>query len=489
MLRAIIKHRGIAATILILWVAFGWWALRPFFLRPDAPPDVPIIIYVVDTLRADRLGLYGYAESTSPRIDELAADSVVFDQAYAPAPWTPPSIASLITSTFACEHGVNGWAKLNSVVPTLAEQLSDLGLKTASYHSNLFLSPMLNLDRGYQVRELKKPDDNARATDVAQFLKAVGEDPFYLYIHTMEPHSAPNTPTKFSHDFAGFLSNADRNAFAETKLRYAKLSDADAYARRPLGATNNTAQQKELLDYFSDLEFVSPLYDASVFWADSNLGDVVDVLKKNGIWDRAIFIFLSDHGEELGEHGGWFHRQSVYQEIMRIPLIVHFPNGKYGGRRIVKPVSLVDVMPTIFDYLDHPDLCKGCRGSSFLPLVRGASEQKSENDLTIEGLRINQLQYYRPWKESRGDVNVLIRKDNWKGIWNHELGNLELYNLQLDPNERLDVSGKNPELTEYMSKHAASWIDECMAGALSTEAVGEFDEETKQKLHSMGYFQ
>ena len=485
MLGAIVKRRGFSAAILILWLAVGLWALRPYFLRPD----VPIIIYVVDTLRADRLGLYGYAEPTSPRIDELAAESVIFDQAYAAAPWTPPSVASLFTSTFACQHGVNGWSKLNSAVPTLAEQLAGTGLITASYHSNLFLGSMLNLDRGYQIRELRKPDDNSRATDVDQFLKTVGEEPFYLYIHTMEPHSAPNTPTKFSHSFAGFMRNTDRNDFSKTKLRYAKLSDADSYAKQPLGTTDNTAQQKELLDYFGDLSFVSPLYDASVFWADSNLGEVVDVLKKSGVWDRAIFIFLSDHGEELGEHGGWFHRQSVYQEIMRIPLIVHFPNGKYGGQRIEDPVSLVDIMPTIFDYLEKPDLCSACRGSSFLPLVQDTSRPASDTDFTVPGIRINQLQYYRPWKESRGDLNVLIRKDDWKGIWNHDLNNLELYDLALDPGERIDVSSNHPELTRDFLEHAASWFDECERNAQPSEARGDFDEETKQKLQSMGYFQ
>ena len=111
------------------------------------------------------------------------------------------------------------------------------------------------------------------------------------------------------------------------------------------------------------------LYDAAVLESDANLGSVIDELKETGRWDETLFILVSDHGEELGDHGGWLHDQSAYDELIRVPLVIRFPGDEFAGRRIEGPVSLLDIVPTIMDYLHRPELAANCRGQSLMPLL------------------------------------------------------------------------------------------------------------------------
>jgi arylsulfatase A-like enzyme len=256
----------------------------------------------------------------------------------------------------------------------------------------------------------------------------------------------------------------------------------------PRGTTDNTAEQdghmaalNALLDDYNEL------YDASVRLADTNLGSVVDALQDAGLWENTLFIVVSDHGEEMNDHGGWLHDQSVYQELMHVPLIIRFPHGQYAGRRVKSVVSLVDVLPTIFDYLNKPDSARGARGRSLMPLIR-AEGAKAVDDFLVPAMRINTKKYYRPWKVSRGDINIVVRKGRWKGIWNVEPKTFELYDLASDPLERHEVSAANPELALAMQVFARVWYKEqAEYGTALPQDTGELDEETLQNLRSLGY--
>jgi arylsulfatase A-like enzyme len=473
----------LAAVGLIVVLATLWWTLRSGSDRGD----VPVIIYLVDTLRADRLGAYGYRRSISPEIDALAAESVLFEQAYAPAPWTLPSVSSLITSTYTCEHGLALKKKLNPALKTLAERLQSVGYLNGGAYNNLWVGPLAGLDRGYDLLSERTLAQQGRAGDVRQFLDQVNDQPFLMYLHTMEPHDTYLTPYRFFSE-TGHVSVDLRKNYETLISDYNAARQADWMAGKAVGVTDNTDEQEKLFSSLLGMQdSIELLYDGAVRWADHNLGEVIDVLKERGVWDRAIFIFLSDHGEELGDHGGWLHGQSVYEELVRIPLLIHFPGGEHAGRRVDPPVSLVDIMPTIFDYLGRADLCAGCRGVSLLPLVVGKTHQTASR-YSIPALRANRAFYFRPYKESRGDLNVVVRQDRWKGIWNEELSALELYDLDLDPNEKLDVSAQYPELSNAMSQEARNWIDDCHARASQPEDIGKLDIQTQEKLRALGYF-
>ena len=350
------KRRPVVSTALVLLVATAaiWWILRVGSIHRD----VPVIIYLVDTLRADRLGIYGYPRPTSPQIDALARDSVVFDQAYAPAPWTLPSVASLITSTFACEHRVFERKKLSPELLTLAERLTNAGYFTGGLYHNIWVGALLGLSRGYDEFLYRINDKEKWRTDFEGLVQQAGVRPFYLYLHSVEPHEPQESPWRFISRF-GHVGIDDRKEFNRVFKLYNELRQVDWAAVESTGTTENTDQQDRLIASLeSQRETIDILYDAAVLWADSNVGEIIDVLKRRGVWDEAIFIFLSDHGEEFGEHGGWNHGQSGYEELMRVPLIIHFPGNEFAGRRLGNLVSLVDIMPTIFDYIDRPELCE-----------------------------------------------------------------------------------------------------------------------------------
>jgi len=212
------------------------------------------------------------------------------------------------------------------------------------------------------------------------------------------------------------------------------------------------------------------------------------VLKKHGVWDSAVFIFLSDHGEEIGDHGGWLHGISVYDELVHVPLIVHFPNGKFAGMRIRKVVSLIDVMPTILDYLGRTGNCDDCRGTSLLPLL-GAAESYEGDALTVPSVRTNETFYYRPWADSRGNTNVVIRKGAWKGIWTDDVGRFELFDLDQDPSEQLDVGLQQPALSSALKNAGRKVLEICRGNQQPVEESMELDDHTRQRLEALGYFE
>jgi len=356
--------------------------------------EIPVIIYVVDTLRADRLEIYGHERPTSPNINTLAEEAVIFDQAYAPAPWTLPSLASILTSTYACEHQVTeGRRRLSPSLRTLAQRLDDVGYFPLGEYRNLFAGPIAGLDAGYRIFNgaFKGDTQISIARRVDDILGKVpdGEIP-YLYIHTIEPHDPYKTSERWLRPF-GEVSPAMTKSVYNAYARYRKLVYTNWEETTVAGGTDNAEQLEIAMQALQRMAgSIDILYDAAVYRADFSVGRIIEILKKRELWNNAIFIFLSDHGEEFDDHGGWLHEQSVYNELLRVPLIIRFPAGKFGGQRIMEPVSLVDIMPTILDYIGHGDLCDGCRGTSVLPLLRGDRSPEPDNIFRILGMRDNQ---------------------------------------------------------------------------------------------------
>ncbi|MFQ5805213.1 MAG: sulfatase [Phycisphaerae bacterium] len=461
--------------VVLLVVAGVSWAraqspadTKPAGNTEPQPERANVVIFLIDALRADRLGVYGYdRRPTSPRIDALAREAVVFEQAYAPAPWTLPTLVSLMTSTFPCEHRtVHDRSRLSDSLVPLAERLKRLNYTTLGLFASPYAGPDYGMHRGYDQLKPSRRNDGEK---VRRLLDRHSATPFFLYIHNTEPR----TP----HRFAPIHTDGFRDVASATRLEIRKhyrasrqLTRVDFTQKRRRGTTDNTAEQdKQMAALNAMLDDYNELYDASVRLADAYIGSVIETLKQRGVWDKTLFILLSDHGEEMNEHGGWFHDQSVYEELMHVPLIIHFPGGRYGGQRVESVVSLVDVLPTILDCVRAPDLARDARGRSLMPLVRDGQSAEAD-DFVVPGMRINRRKYYRPWKESRGDLNIVVRRGEWKGIWNVEPDRLELYNLTSDPREQHDVSAANPELALAMQVFARLWYQECRKNATEAPA-------------------
>ena len=494
---------GLLLVAVALFIVAGWLAFAPADragVNADAAgvqataddaaakPTYPnVVIFLIDTLRADRVGVYGYDKPTTPRLDALVAESVIFEQCSAPAPWTLPSVVSLLTSTFACEHRVvvDGQRIAPSLEP-LAARLKEAGYATASFLANAYAGPMSGLDRGYDTCQSVRFVDGKL---VDAWLNTVPADrPFHLYLHNIEPHNPYNAPARLLQQF-GDVSDDTKGLVRERYLGYRKLTRADFAARRPIGTTDNTAEQAEAMRRLDALkQEIDILYDAVVRHADERLGSVIDVLKRRGLWDNTLFVATADHGEELGEHGGWQHDHSVCEEMIRVPLIVHFPGGRFAGRRVGDVVSLVDVMPTVFEFMGRSEWATGCRGVNLLPAVEGRRLPEGAG-YRLTSIRINRKKYYRPYKQTRGDLNLVIRRDGYKGIWNAELQTLELYDLKADPFERSDLADQHADLAGSMQRFARAWLQGCGVGAAEQPAVRpeDLDDETLENLRSLGY--
>lgn len=486
---------ALAALAAVTLVA--WWVTRPGAVpgsdrgdlkRVAASPGAKVIIYLIDTLRADRLGAYGYGRAATPNLDALATESVLFERAYAAGPWTVPSVASLVTSTWPCEHDLNqSNRRLKARYSTLAERLQSAGYRTATFYNNLLAGPLTGLDRGYETAVLRESGDADVMAGIPAFLDEAGSEPFLLSIHTMEPHQPFYAPYEFTRRY-GHVAVEDKEQFFNDYFLYRTLKFADFSAGRPPGATDRSAEQDAVRARLeATAQTVNDLYDGSVSFADANVGKVIADLKRRGLWEKSLFIVLSDHGEELGEHGDWFHDQSVYDELMHVPLLIKLPGGALAGTRVGDRVSLVDVLPTILDAVGQ-EPCAGCRGTSLLEVLDGTAASRSWVE-SGPGVRLNRSGYYRPARELRGDVNVALRLDAWKAIWNPDVETLELYDLATDPGEKANVAAAQPEIAREMRDEAIAWLEQCTGRASGPDEVVELDERTREQLRAIGYLQ
>lgn len=442
----------------------------------DAPARTDnVVLYVVDSLRADRTGVHGYhTVDSTPRLEALAAESAVFMSAYAPAPWTLPSLVSLMMTTVPCEHGVlTRHERLPPSAPTFARRLRRAGYGTVGLFATTWAGPRYGLQQGFEIFEFSRRTDG---TVVAAALDRV-ESPFFLYVHGAEPrdpmeHALPERP--------GFTTvGADvRAELEELRRQYVKATRADFLADQPIGTTDNTDEQQRLLDALTARrDAYSALYDAAVRTADDRLGSVIDALKARGVWDSTIFIVCSTGGAEFGEHGGWFDDQSVYEELIHVPLLIRFPGGEHAGVRVQEPVSLIDVMPTVFEYLKRPGQAKQTRGRSLMPLL-AAGGAPGQSPPSVVSHRMNRMTRFAPHFAVRGDENIVVRAGPLKLIWNLHRDTTELYDLAEDPAEAVDLAERRPKISEQLLEIARSAAEKC--GKIKSLAVpvpdGEADE-------------
>jgi len=452
--------------------------------RPDEKVPPNVIIILVDTLRADQLEIYGYGRPTSPALQDLARKSVVFENAYGASPWTLPTVVSLMTSTWPCEHRVTfDWVKPDADLPMLAERMKKLGYATANFYANIYAGPPWDISRGFdQTKQLRRKHGNEQ---VMSWIDEHPQDPFFLYVHRIEPHDPYTFASRRGGAFR-WVAPQRRAAIRDLAHEYRRLTRVDFSERNSLGTTDNTAEQDAVLQQLFDAksDYVE-LYDATVRQVDTRIQRLIDGLKTRGLWENTLLIITADHGEEFGEHGGWAHDQSVYQELLHVPLLIRLPGDEFGGTRVASPARTIDVLPTVFDYLGKSERATDARGRSLLPAMRGEPGRQPETVLV--GMRINKKKYYRPWKESRGDINIALRRGKWKAIWNVEPDTLELYDLERDPQESHDLSAARPKLAAAMREAARTAYDDCSKRQRRPIPKKDFDEETTSILQDLGY--
>jgi hypothetical protein len=301
-----------------------------------------VVIMLVDALRADHLGCYAGEDTGTPNVDKLARQGIVFRNAISQAPWTRPSIASIMTGLYPSQHGlvdrVRGRKKATSVaaldptIPTLAEILAANGHATAAFlGGNANLKPVFGLTRGFAHVSWRPSTDGAIVADeFEQWLQSQLPRQSFCYLHFMDVHNP--LPREI------IPSRLDRG------LDLQLVSES--------------------------IHELTSCYAASVRRVDHHIGRVVQALESSGILDDAWVVVTADHGEELMEHGAMLaHGRTLYRELVRVPLIVRLPGRAHAGKTIDQPVQLIDLFPTVLDYLGYPP--PNIPGRSILPLLRG----------------------------------------------------------------------------------------------------------------------
>ncbi len=452
--------------------------------------DTPIVMVVIDTLRADRVGFDGYGRETTPALDALAEESIVFERAWSPAPWTLPAMVSTMTSTWPLDHGVvAAGQRIGPDQSPLAERLRRQGFRTAAFVANPLAATASGLDAGFERVERSRRTVSLEA--IEGWLEEHQTEPFFLYVHTTEPHLPYAAPGRFFEQI-GHPPPERRKGLVQRMYRYRSLTRRAGPEAEPAG-TDVESRQRESLKVFrrrkGDLDL---LYDASVAWADHNFGALVEALRRRGLLDRCLLVVFSDHGEEMLEHGGVLHGQSLYAELTRVPMLWRLPGGERGGSRVAESVSLVDVAPTLFDLVGRASGEPAFTGRSFADRLLGAGSAEAEAPAAVTSVRVERGYDY-PTDPPRGDLNLAAVEGSWKAIWDADNDRLELYDLAADPAELHDRSADEPERAARLGAVLRSWLAARPSLATPPGEDGApsvhqaLDDEDLERLRALGY--
>jgi arylsulfatase A-like enzyme len=422
--------------------------------RFEARPS--IVLVVLDGASAERMGLYGGGRETTPAIDALGRESVVFDAAVSQAVYTIASIGSLLTGQYPERHQSVSFAdRLRDDVVTLPSILSRAGYRTAAFAGNAVVSKTFGLDRGYGEfvpvweREGYTGRGDSVVSAVRSWLESRPEEPFFAYVHLREPHFPYTPPPPFDTRFgpaAPFPEGLEESSLVEELNRKAASGEPlpeDVLAR------------------------VRGLYLGNLAYADFLVGEILSMLEPS-----TAVIVTADHGEALFEHGFLGHNTQLYEESIHIPLLIRAPG--LAPRRVSDLVELIDLTPTIVELAGLAGAPEASRfqGRSLVPAMTGGSLPKQK------------LAFSRTlWAKPRYSV----RSERFKLIWDSRTGASELYDLASDPDERAGL--ENRILEGYLKQTLFHWYCEQERLKAKEPSPGDaiLSEDDRKRLESLNY--
>lgn len=432
-----------------------------------------VILIVLDTLRADRLSLYG-GPVPVPHLEAFARDAILFERCIANSSWTPPSHASLFTGLYPSEHGCisdiapGRFPVLATSLKTLAEIFQEQGYQTMGIVANFgYLGRGTNFDQGFQLYDCRKgigsifTDYPARppvhifsgvsgllpklivpypvaediTTTVKKVLNQCAAKTFFLFINYMDPHSPYYPPSSYMHDFTH-----DRLALWKRVAITPTMGKNSIYNR-----------------------FWLSQYDGEIAYLDAQLGLLFAHLKNLGLYDKTLIIVSSDHGEMFGEHGLADHRCELYQEVVHVPLIVKFPGNKNAGRRESNLLTLRDVFYIAIDECNLP------ASKEITP--EGESPFKAVAEFQDERYGLQQAFYYQDYK-------YMIYEKN---------KNPQLFNLKQDSTELMNIAQDHPEIVKTFETRIQAWQKMHVPKKQKNTSNSVKSEDVLKRLQSLGY--
>lgn len=459
-------------------IQIEWSDLRIESATPEAAPPAVVdatrkrynvLIVLFDALRADHTSLTERSGMSTPQIERLANEGAYFSNAFSQSSWTRTSVATYLSSLYPWVHRILSHEdKLPQSIPYLPEILRQEGYHTTLIVNNIMIEPEIwGFDRGFdRIRVVYRTPGYEAAEDRAEFvwrniLKPCLDDPggvpFFLYLHELDPHDPYDPPPPFDRlydpDYAGSIDGSTDTLDAVSKHRR-KISPAD-------------------------LRFINSLYRGETSYMDRFLGQILDYLKASHLDETTLIVFLSDHGEEFMEHGRLRHAQSLYEEVLHVPLIFTLPGVIPPGARLSDAARLIDLSPTILDLLGL-EIPPEMQGQSLLP--RMLSPETEYGELPAFGTL------------GLGDHDWLsVRYRNWKLIGRKIGGQFRrwfLFDLQTDPGEQINLWGSQPAVGKGLQKMLERRMaeDRQIPGPQPEQIpIEHIPEEQLEALRAMGY--
>jgi arylsulfatase A-like enzyme len=467
-----------------------------------------IILLVLDSVRATNLSCYGYGRPTTPNIDALAHQGVLFEKAISNGCWTLPVHASLFTGLYSLNHGLTtSKDTLPEQYPTLARQLTKLGYQTASFSNNAYVSAASGLTQGFDfvddvwrvsiprgiqrtkmgrlikylerfgkptqplisiARQLQRAravlkrrrhrkDKGARATNEKLKKWLLGErqpkQPFFLFVNYMEPHEPYNPPQPYDRRFMP-------KEFTPQRVARVGINK---------DVMNRISDQRGQ----EDIQILKALYDGELNYLDERIGELVKFIDSQEDLVNTVLIVTSDHGDCLGEHNHIGHRMSLYEPLLHIPLIIRYATHFEPGTRVRQQISLIDLYPTMLELAGKGP--SDLNGTGLHSLVTAP-------DLETRPFTI--AENTGP-KSINGLVARALRTERYKYIWRSD-NQHELYDLVKDPGEQKNLIGAVPEVAQELEMQLSNWQQSLADYSVETIKT-EYDEEISDRLRQLGY--
>jgi len=457
------------------------WALRSALLvagaawllgcQPKRDPNV--LVLVIDALRPDHLGCYGYARATSPTLDALAQRGVLFADATSASTYTRAAVASIFASVHPAAHGVFSQGRqvevLSDEYTTLAETLKARGYRTAAFMPNPSLHRSFNFGQGFDLYDDDLMTSEGPAHEVYEtarkindralrWLRGGREKPFFAYLHYRDVHAPYMPPPPYDAMFPR------------------------AAAGRPLTRAEYGSQPVDIRSprRFRDLDSYIGQYDGEIRYTDDRLAELLDTLDKEGFLDETVLFVTADHGEGFLEHGAWTHGTDVYEELTRVPLLLVLPHGKHAGRRVEAPVQTIDIYPTVLALLGSR-IPAELQGKSLFDAIEGDADPHRPVFSEARVPRSKRL-------VGRGQI-VAVRADGWKLIFNRTTGRTELYHLAEDPAERNDLSARVPDKARELVRLLRDFDQDNALRSRWRKGQEGVPEDVLEGLRALGYVQ
>ncbi len=435
-----------------------------------------LVLVVFDTLRADRMSVYGHSKATTPFLERAASEMLRFAEVKAPAPWTIPSHASLLTGLWPSLHRAHwGSMYLADEFQTLGEMLEAEGFCTAAYSANLLVTKRTGMAQGFQSFELVRgpwPEKTAAILEKipTEVERAASEGcRLFLFLNLMDAHIPYNTER-----YGGAVGVEGPGPVHNAKIKWeisAGVQPFDEEAKELHGAA----------------------YDAAVRYLDDVARDLLELLERQGILDRTLVLFTSDHGDGLGAHPEIGHSISLWEEQLAIPLLVRLPRGRRGGEVVSGRTTLTAVTPTLLDWLglERPEILRGApdlEEAAEHPVVADYRSYFSETNRTTNR---NMSERY-PELAARithahviycGDLKLIARPD----------GTFSLFDLEADPSEQIDLASERPRQLGHCRRRYQEALERGFFTPFELEEAGDREEAERRldldTLRSLGYVQ